>query len=409
MPPNFEVAVPMLHILPKLKLFPLMVMAASMTCGEVIWSLQPITADEPAAAGSTAALTTDSQSRMMADRHSPDESAGLGIVLGPCPGKAVCVLDTIWGSPADEAGIHQGDYITRVNGDEVSSPTELKETIDKLDAGTKVTLLVWRDGQEMMKEVAVANMATEPPVGHQAWLGVKLSAATAEGVMVSEVLRDSPAADAGLRTGDTITMLNDKPVGNIQSFVDQVADLGPGTEVQLTLKRGGNDQRVPVTLGSIDEAPMRYLREAMRPPMNDQPMSGMQSSDMLDQTLDEMRRQIRELQGEVSELRGDDVIQPAPASDPAKGASLNRDHDETLVIQRGRIYRNNRSATIRGNNYLDWQNRYRTYRQPLYSSPRNNYGYYRYGGNPYYYGGYSRGYGYGRPGVQVGNLGVYWY
>jgi len=99
------------------------------------------------------------------------------------------MLDTIWGSPADEVGIHQGDYITRVNGNEVSSPIELKETIDKLAAGKKVRLIVWRDGQEIIKDFAVAKMANEPPVGHQAWLGIKLSAATAEGVMVSEVMR----------------------------------------------------------------------------------------------------------------------------------------------------------------------------------------------------------------------------
>ena len=400
----------MLQIPQKPKLLPLMSVVAAMICSDVIWFSQTSGADDPAKSGGVAASTTDSQSRTMVDRHSPSEAPGLGIVVGPCPGKAVCVLDTIWGSPADQAGIHQGDYITRVNGDEVSSPIELKETIDRLGVGEKVTLIVWRDGEEITKEVAVAKMATEPPVGHQAWLGVKLSAATAEGVMVSEVLRDSPAAEAGLRSGDTIMMLNDKPVGAIHSFIDQVADFGPGDEVQLTLKRGGNDQRVSVILGSFDEAPIRYLREAMRPPMNNQPMAGMESSEVLDRTIDEMRRQIRELQLEVSELRGDNGVQPGLQDEPAKGASIDREHDLTLVVQRGGFYRNNRSGLIRGNNYYDWQNQYRTYRQPLYSSPSNNYGYYNYGGNPYYYGGYNRGYGngYGGPGVQIGNFGIRW-
>ncbi len=43
------------------------------------------------------------------DEYDPGESPQLGVIIGSCPGAAVCVLDTVWGSPADEAGNVHGE------------------------------------------------------------------------------------------------------------------------------------------------------------------------------------------------------------------------------------------------------------------------------------------------------------
>ncbi|WP_197167930.1 PDZ domain-containing protein [Neorhodopirellula pilleata] len=87
-------------------------------------------------------------------------------------GEGVCVLDTVWASPADEAGITHGDYILSVNGDSVSTPKQLVSSLKKVKGGDKVDVTLWRRGNTIQREVTLATRAERPPASHQAWLGV---------------------------------------------------------------------------------------------------------------------------------------------------------------------------------------------------------------------------------------------
>ncbi len=389
----------------------------AISANQMVWS------DEPHKPRSDAnhSESTDAKSTTVMDEHAEDESPALGVVVGSCPGDAVCVLDTIWGSPADEAGLRQGDYILSVDDKKVSSPKELKQAIEASDAGKEVTLTVWRHGTESKMQVMPASMSEELPVSQRAWLGVMLSP-TQEGVgvLIEQVMRDSPAAEAGLRGGDTIIKQGAKQVTDVQSFIESVGDLGPGSKMQLTVQRNGKDQQIPVTLGDKSEAPMRFQR-VQRPSMGDQDMSSRGDSgnpmEILDETIDEMRQQIRELSNEVRELKNGSAEQPKPADeDDVSRSDASTDGAITLVTDRWNSNNWNRGGSWNNNynsNYNnDWRNRYRSgYRSPLYRSPGYGNSYYRNGGRSYYgnFGhNYGYGSGYGQGGVRIGNFGVWW-
>lgn len=61
---------------------------------------------------------------------------------------------------------------------------------------------------------------------------------TARGVLVSSTLRDSPAAEAGLRPGDVVTRIDDRNVATVQDLVDAVASAGPDAPLDLEVWRG---------------------------------------------------------------------------------------------------------------------------------------------------------------------------
>jgi serine protease DegS len=61
---------------------------------------------------------------------------------------------------------------------------------------------------------------------------------TARGVLVSSTLRDSPAAEAGLRPGDVVTRIDDRNVATVQDLLDAVASAGPDTPLNLEVWRG---------------------------------------------------------------------------------------------------------------------------------------------------------------------------
>jgi serine protease Do len=62
---------------------------------------------------------------------------------------------------------------------------------------------------------------------------------------------DSPAAKAGLASGDIITLLNGEPVKDDRDLMKTVADLPPGTPVTLGILRKGQELTITLTLGAL--------------------------------------------------------------------------------------------------------------------------------------------------------------
>ncbi|HZP35724.1 MAG TPA: DegQ family serine endoprotease [Methylomirabilota bacterium] len=99
------------------------------------------------------------------------------------------------------------------------------------------------------------------------WLGVVIQDLTPElaagfgvkedaGVLVSEVMKDSPAAAAGLRPGDIIGQFNGAPVKDVTDLQKRVAAVEPGRAVPMTVTRDRKAVQLSVTPGEqpSDEA-----------------------------------------------------------------------------------------------------------------------------------------------------------
>jgi serine protease Do len=73
------------------------------------------------------------------------------------------------------------------------------------------------------------------------------------GVLVSEVVEDSPAQKAGIRRGDVISAINGKPVNNTGQLRSTVASLGAGAEVSVAYIRNKEKKTSRVELGQLPE------------------------------------------------------------------------------------------------------------------------------------------------------------
>jgi serine protease Do len=70
---------------------------------------------------------------------------------------------------------------------------------------------------------------------------------TGTGVTVSSVVAGSPADQAGLKVGDTITSVDGKKVSKGSDLVDYIASRKPGTKIALGFVRNGKNQETTVT------------------------------------------------------------------------------------------------------------------------------------------------------------------
>ena len=77
-------------------------------------------------------------------------------------------------------------------------------------------------------------------------LGLK----TANGALVDEAMPGTPAAKAGLKSGDVITKLNGEEVKDASDLTRHVGALKPGEKVELTYLRDGAEKTADITLGS---------------------------------------------------------------------------------------------------------------------------------------------------------------
>jgi len=73
-------------------------------------------------------------------------------------------------------------------------------------------------------------------------------------VVIAQVTRGTPAAEAGLQPlnqrtgelGDVIVAVNGKPVDSVSQFAAELDRAGIGSNVELTVARGGKERRVRV-------------------------------------------------------------------------------------------------------------------------------------------------------------------
>ncbi len=87
------------------------------------------------------------------------------------------------------------------------------------------------------------------PVRH-AYVGVELNPNSSGGAGVSSISPGSPAAGAGIQSGDVITAINGKAITSTEQFIATVDNLSPGNSITVTLKRNGQIKTIKLTLGT---------------------------------------------------------------------------------------------------------------------------------------------------------------
>jgi serine protease Do len=168
-------------------------------------------------------------------------------------------------SPAMKAGIVAGDVIIAVNGDAVKDARDLAKKIGAAAPGASVKLTVIRGGAEKTLTLTLGELPPErqarndngeqrdAPGSGVPHLGLTLSPAKGggEGVLVTAVDPDGPAAEHGFRTGDLILDIAGKTVatpGDVRKALTEARTQGKRT-VLMRVKSGDALKFVALPVG----------------------------------------------------------------------------------------------------------------------------------------------------------------
>jgi serine protease Do len=187
----------------------------------------------------------------------PDLAEDLGLKTA----RGALVAEPQAGAPAAKAGIESGDVIVSINGKETHDAREVARTISNLPPGTNAAIGVIRKGQEKTFNIVLGNLPdqreanTNPETPKQKGTSVPrlgiLVAPAADGVVVTNVDPDGPAAEQGFRTGDVILQVAGKRVGtavDLRNAIDAAQKAGKPT-VMMRVKSADGFKFVAVPVG----------------------------------------------------------------------------------------------------------------------------------------------------------------
>ena len=215
--------------------------------------------------------------------------------------RGVAIEKVVEGSPAEKAGLQNGDVVVRVNNEEITSVRKLSRVLGEISPDHQAKLTVVRNGAEREVTATLGKRAMPkfedggfsmeiprtpfppsaefPPLprgerlprvegfpgtpdqpffwrmGSGRRIGVGVTTLTKQlgehfgvsgGLMVNEVRADSPAAKAGLRAGDIIVEADGKEVKNEGDLIRAIGEKKEG-DVTLTILRDRNRQTLRVT------------------------------------------------------------------------------------------------------------------------------------------------------------------
>jgi serine protease Do len=207
------------------------------------------------------------------------------------------------GSPAEKAGLKKDDIITNVNDEKITGPKDLYEAIGKYKPSDKVQISILKNGTktkltaELEKNKAQSfsysmpnqgitiepNFVPNTPRGRgnngtqrfgfelpqmpelnsffgnieKPKLGISVEDVEEnEGVKISSVSENSPAAKAGLKEDDIITEVNDKKVKDVDGIKPIIKAATEGTIFKFNITRNGKktviEVKIPKKLKTAD-------------------------------------------------------------------------------------------------------------------------------------------------------------
>lgn len=238
-------------------------------------------------------------------------------------------------SPAQKAGLEDGDVIVEFDGKAVDSPNDLRDLVGEREPGARVSLVVIRDGERKTLEIELG----ERPEGWSVFdfggkgdrwhfrdgpensfamffggprLGVEATELNddlagyfdtkpGDGILVIGVRDGSVAEKAGVKSGDVIQKVGDEKVATVDDLRESLSDYEEGDQFAISVLRKGHEETLDATMDD-QSVHSFWSGDHPRARVHVDRLRDIDRED-IDKALDEMRGEIKTLKKEIEKLR----------------------------------------------------------------------------------------------------------
>jgi len=268
----------------------------------------------------------------------------------------VLITEIYEDSPAERAGLEEGDVIIEFASEKTRNTDNLIDVIDGKKPGDEVEINIIRDGEEQMLIATLASRPEEMLIttgpftagleglkglavlgdlalpwfeigisgGGRGRLGVyidDLSEGLAEyfevpdgrGVLVEDIVDDSPAEKAGIRAGDVIIKVGGMRVSDRGTLVEAISEMEADVETPVVVVRKGEEITLVAIVGEneYERAIREYEKaiEAHAEQLREAKVKSLKMSEQermnLQEDMEDLREELEDLKEELKELRED--------------------------------------------------------------------------------------------------------
>ncbi|MGD9086119.1 MAG: PDZ domain-containing protein, partial [Desulfobacterales bacterium] len=174
--------------------------------------------------------------------------------------KGVVVKAVEPGSPARKAGLQEGDIILAIGSKKITSPRDYWSVKKTYAAGDSLKAQIWRDNQAKTVSIKsrVYPMERAENLAFRS-MGIRVNnitkenrnyyrIRTREGVVITEIARDSHLDRIGARPGDVIRQIDDINISNKEDFKKAVVKYRQKRSVVILLQRGDQGYYITVRM-----------------------------------------------------------------------------------------------------------------------------------------------------------------
>lgn len=189
----------------------------------------------------------------------------VGVVLAENVGEeyGVVIKKVIANSPAEKSGLKPNDILLTIDGEKIYTVDQITKMLSFFEPEQKLKLTYKRADK---KESCVLILAERkhPEIPKRTYMGVFLEDLDSEnnekhkidrsfGVLIREVVKDSPAEMAGLKANDVIISFAKEKLYTSDQLITMLKNYQPGDEVKLGIYRDNKDKTVKLTLGETED------------------------------------------------------------------------------------------------------------------------------------------------------------
>ena len=189
----------------------------------------------------------------------------MGVVLGEITGEqyGVQIKKITKESPAEKAGLIAKDILMKIDGDKIYTIDQLKKMLSFLEPEQKITVTYKRDDKTDTCTLVLEERKL-PEVSKRTYMGVflkdlnekikkKLKLEKPYGIMISKVVEDSPADEAGLKDEDILLTFAKEKIFTTDQLVKMLKNFKPNDEIALKIIRSKKTKKLKIILGEKED------------------------------------------------------------------------------------------------------------------------------------------------------------